>query len=121
MQYPLCRSPGELHLFPPAALPVQSAQLTGLSPLPWLQAKKGEGPLYTLSDQTSFWKNVSSVGITQPPGPAKPPYSLKMPPAPQSGQAVWLQSMIFAGLKSIVFWVILTFSVFHMQPSHQSS
>ena len=75
-----------------------------------------------LSDQMFFWKNVSCVGTAHSGlKPGDEPYSLKMPPAPQSGQTSLVQSMIAAGLKSIVFPVIRTFSVLHMQPSHQFS
>src|SRR3984957_15650123 len=49
------------------------------------------------------------------------PYSLKMPPAPQSGQARVLQSVICAGLKSMVLPEMLTLAVRQRQPSHQSS
>src|ERR1700722_2418287 len=44
-----------------------------------------------------------------------------MPPAPHVGQSAGLQSMMLAGLKSMTLWLMLTFSVFHRQPSHQSS
>src|SRR5579863_5619962 len=70
----------------------------------------------------SFWKNVIWVGTAHPGlAPGGDPYSLKMPPAPQSSQAALVQSVMAAGVKSIVFLEISTFSVFHMQPSHQSS
>src|SRR5580693_5086037 len=70
----------------------------------------------------SFWKNVSSVGTTQPGSlSGGDPYSLKMPPAPQSGQSAVVQSWICAGLKSITLRAMLTFSVRHRQPAHQSS
>jgi hypothetical protein len=74
-----------------------------------------------LSDQTLFWKKVSRVGTIQPGAwSGGEPYSLKMPPTPHAGQAVRLQSMMAAGLKSMVFRVISTFSVSRRQPFHQS-
>ena len=54
LQYPLCCSWAEVHLSPAAVEPDHMAQLTGLSPLPWFQAKIDDGPWYVLSDQTLF-------------------------------------------------------------------
>src|SRR5215468_1855770 len=93
-----------------ARLPVHWSQLTSL---PWFQAKKADGPLYVLSDHVFWPKKVTSVAVTQLGPLFGDPYSLKMPPAPQSGQAVSLQCGMLAGLKSMVFRVTCTLAVCH--------